>query len=28
LENYPEQDARHLTELRAILDGEESDYAR
>jgi ribulose-5-phosphate 4-epimerase/fuculose-1-phosphate aldolase len=28
LENYPEQDARHLTELKAILDSEGSDYAR
>jgi ribulose-5-phosphate 4-epimerase/fuculose-1-phosphate aldolase len=28
LETYPEQDARHLAELRAILDAEGSDYAR
>ncbi len=28
LENYPEQDARHLGELKAILDDEGSDYAR
>ncbi len=27
LEAYPEQDVRHLAELRAILDGEGSDYA-
>ena len=27
LEVYPEQDRRHLAELRAILDGEGSDYA-
>lgn len=27
LEAYPDQDARHLAELRAILDGEGSDYA-
>ncbi|MEM9854153.1 MAG: class II aldolase and adducin N-terminal domain-containing protein [Pseudomonadota bacterium] len=27
LEDYPEQDARHLAELRAILDEEGSDYA-
>ena len=27
LEDYPEQDARHLAELRAILDAEGSDYA-
>ena len=27
LENYPEQDARHLAELKAILDAEQSDYA-
>lgn len=27
LETYPEQDARHLAELRAILDAEGSDYA-
>ncbi|MEM6896587.1 MAG: class II aldolase and adducin N-terminal domain-containing protein [Pseudomonadota bacterium] len=27
LEDYPEQDARHLSELRAILDEEGSDYA-
>lgn len=28
LENYPEQDARHLAELMAILDTEGSDYAK
>ena len=27
LEEYPEQDARHLAELRALLDAEGSDYA-
>lgn len=27
IEGYPEQDARHLAELKAILDGEGSDYA-
>jgi ribulose-5-phosphate 4-epimerase/fuculose-1-phosphate aldolase len=27
LEEYPEQDVRHLAELRAILDTEQSDYA-
>ncbi len=27
LEDYPEQDARHLAELKAILDRENSDYA-
>ncbi|HKK98587.1 MAG TPA: class II aldolase/adducin family protein, partial [Marivita sp.] len=27
LEEYPEQDARHLEELKAILDDEGSDYA-
>ncbi|SNR34369.1 class II aldolase and adducin N-terminal domain-containing protein [Puniceibacterium sediminis] len=27
LEAYPEQDTRHLAELKAILDGEGSDYA-
>lgn len=27
LENYPEQDARHLAELKAILEAEGSDYA-
>ncbi len=27
LETYPEQDARHLAELRAILDAEAADYA-
>jgi len=27
LEAYPEQDVRHLAELRAILDGEGADYA-
>ena len=27
LEEYPDQDVRHLAELRAILDAEESDYA-
>lgn len=27
LEDYPEQDVRHLAELRAILDSEDSDYA-
>lgn len=27
LEGYPEQDARHLAELKAILDSEGSDYA-
>jgi len=27
LETYPEQDARHLAELKAILDSEGSDYA-
>ena len=27
LEGYPEQDARHLAELMAILDAEGSDYA-
>ncbi|MEM8579313.1 MAG: class II aldolase and adducin N-terminal domain-containing protein [Pseudomonadota bacterium] len=27
LEAYPEQDARHLAELKAILDSEDSDYA-
>ncbi len=27
LEAYPEQDVRHLAELRALLDGEGSDYA-
>ena len=27
LEEYPEQDQRHLAELRAILDEEGSDYA-
>ena len=27
LEEYPEQDVRHLAELKAILDGEGSDYA-
>jgi hypothetical protein len=27
LEEYPEQDARHLAELKAILDSEGSDYA-
>jgi ribulose-5-phosphate 4-epimerase/fuculose-1-phosphate aldolase len=27
LANYPEQDERHLAELKAILDGEGSDYA-
>ena len=28
LEEYPEQDARHLGELKAILDAEGSDYAK
>ena len=28
LETYPEQDARHLAELKAILDEEGSDYAQ
>jgi ribulose-5-phosphate 4-epimerase/fuculose-1-phosphate aldolase len=28
LEDYPEQDERHLSELKAILDEEGSDYAR
>lgn len=28
LESYPEQDLRHLAELKAILDQEGSDYAR
>ena len=28
LEDYPEQDVRHLAELKAILDGEGSDYAQ
>ena len=27
LEAYPEQDVRHLAELKAILDAEGSDYA-
>jgi hypothetical protein len=27
LETYPEQDARHLAELKAILDDEGSNYA-
>ncbi|SFS19480.1 class II aldolase and adducin N-terminal domain-containing protein [Yoonia litorea] len=27
LEDYPEQDVRHLAELKAILDAEKSDYA-
>ncbi|WP_296417626.1 class II aldolase and adducin N-terminal domain-containing protein [Pseudooctadecabacter sp.] len=27
LEDYPDQDTRHLTELKLILDGENSDYA-
>ena len=27
LEDYPEQDVRHLAELKAILDAEGSDYA-
>ena len=27
IENYPEQDERHLAELKAILDEEGSDYA-
>jgi hypothetical protein len=27
LEGYPEQDARHLSELKKILDSEGSDYA-
>jgi len=27
LENYPEQDARHLAELKAILDAEGANYA-
>ncbi|MCB1311798.1 MAG: hypothetical protein KDK29_07855, partial [Sedimentitalea sp.] len=27
LEAYPEQDTRHLAELKAILDSEGSDYA-
>jgi len=27
LESYPEQDSRHLAELRAILDDEGSNYA-
>ena len=27
IENYPEQDIRHLAELKAILDDEGSDYA-
>ncbi|SEO72460.1 Ribulose-5-phosphate 4-epimerase/Fuculose-1-phosphate aldolase [Salinihabitans flavidus] len=27
LEDYPEQDVRHLAELKAILDSEDSDYA-
>jgi len=27
LEQYPEQDVRHLAELKAILDGEGSNYA-
>jgi ribulose-5-phosphate 4-epimerase/fuculose-1-phosphate aldolase len=28
LESYPEQDARHLAELKSILDGEGSNYDR
>jgi ribulose-5-phosphate 4-epimerase/fuculose-1-phosphate aldolase len=28
LEEYPEQDIRHLAELKAILDAEGSDYAQ
>lgn len=28
IENYPDQDTRHLSELKAILDAEGSDYAR
>lgn len=28
IEQYPEQDTRHLSELKAILDAEGSDYAR
>lgn len=28
LENYPDQDAKHLAELRLILDAEASDYAQ
>ena len=28
LEQYPEQDIRHLAELKAILDDEGSNYAR
>jgi len=28
LESYPEQDARHLAELKAILDEEGSNYAQ
>ena len=28
LEAYPEQDVRHLAELKAILDEEGSDYAK
>ena len=28
IESYPEQDERHLAELKAILDAEGSDYAR
>ena len=28
IERYPEQDVRHLAELKAILDGEGSDYAQ
>ena len=27
VETYPEQDIRHFAELKAILDGEGSDYA-
>ena len=27
LEGYPEQDDRHFSELKSILDHEESDYA-
>lgn len=27
IEDYPEQDIRHLSELKAILDEEDSDYA-
>ena len=28
IENYPEQDIRHLAELKAILDEESSNYAQ